>query len=278
VSACAAQTGREYLILAAFGLMCALAGVVIGLILSPGGAPQSEMVVQRETAPPTSAPESVADLAEKWMDSVAEVQVDYQAGRRIQSTEQGNGSGVYIDSRGYFLTNYHVIEGVLSEKVRLLDGREYPVLDTAYDHTYDVAVLYTGPVEGLSPVKKGSSEALRVGETVFAIGYPRVGDDVLPGTLTTGVVSGLNRLDVTAGNISPDVGMIQIDAPINAGNSGGALFDLSGEMVGIPTMKISSSGYGGESFEGLAFAIPVDVAWPVAQQLIEELAAKGENR
>ena len=123
-----------------------------------------------------------------------------------RTTEQGNGSGVYIDTRGFFLTNYHVIEDTLGVRVRLPDGRALKVLDSAYDRNYDVAVLYTGPVEALAAVEAGSSAALRVGDPVFAIGYPRVGDDVLPGTLTMGVVSGLNRLDVTAGNISPDVG------------------------------------------------------------------------
>jgi S1-C subfamily serine protease len=171
------------------------------------------------------------------------------------------------------LTNYHVIEEVLAVRVRLSDGEVLNVKDSAFDRTYDVAILYTGPVEGAQAIEMGSSASLRVGDPVFAVGYPRVGDDVLPGTLTTGVVSGLNRMNVTAGNISPDVGMIQIDAAINAGNSGGALFDQNGLMVGMPTMKIAS-GYGEESFEGLAFAIPIDVIRPIAVRLIDELRAK----
>jgi S1-C subfamily serine protease len=262
------------LILAAFGLLCALAGALILLILMPGGARQAPAFGVIEAPPePTGAPATLSDLAAKWSGSVAEVEVDYQAGRRVRTTEQGNGSGVYVDPRGFFLTNYHVIEDTLEVRVRLPDGEILKVLNSAYDRTYDVAVLYTGPVEGLAAVEAGASGALRVGDPVFAIGYPRVGDDVLPGTLTTGVVSGLGRLDVTAGNISPDVGLIQIDAAINAGNSGGALFDMKGKLVGIPTMKIAS-GYGGESFEGLAFAIPIDVARPVAARLMDEILAK----
>ena len=270
---------REYLILAAFGLMCALAGAVIVLLVWPRArevAPVTATVVQA-TPEATTPPETVADLAAKWMDSVAEVEVEYKAGRRSQTTEQGNGSGVYIDPRGFFMTNYHVIEDALAVRVRLSDGQKLTVKDSAFDHTYDVAVLYTGPVEGLTAVEEGDSEALRVGDPVFAIGYPRVGDDVLPGTLTTGVVSGLNRLDVTAGNISPDVGMIQIDAAINAGNSGGALFDMDGKLVGIPAMKIAA-GYGEESFEGLAFAIPIDVARPIAVRLMDEIIQKGNGQ
>lgn len=267
------RRGGETLILAAFGLFCALAGALILLLLMPGGVRQSPAASVEAQPQPTEAPATLSDLVAKWSGSVAEVEVEYQAGRRFRTTEQGNGSGVYVDPRGFFLTNYHVIEDTLAVRVRLSDGRELPVTDSAYDRTYDVAVLFTGPVEALPAVEVGHSGALRVGDPVFAIGYPRVGDDVLPGTLTTGVVSGLNRLDVTAGNISPDVGLIQIDAAINAGNSGGALFDMNGKLMGIPTMKIAS-GYGEESFEGLAFAIPVDVAWPVAAGLMDEILTR----
>jgi len=266
------RRGGETLILAAFGLLCALAGALILLLLRPGDARQAPAASASALPEATEAPSTLADLAAKWSGSVAEVEIEYPVGRRFNTTEMGNGSGVYIDPRGFFLTNYHVIEDALSVLVRLPDGRELSVIDSAYDRTYDLAVLYTGPVEALAAVEAGSG-ALRVGDPVFAVGYPRVGDDVLPGTLTLGVVSGLNRMDVTAGNISPDVGLIQLDAAINAGNSGGALFDMTGMLVGIPTMKIAS-GYGEESFEGLAFAIPVDVAWPVSAHLMDEILAK----
>ena len=266
------RRGGEAMILAAFGLLCALAGALILLLLRPGDARRAPAVSASALPEATEAPATLADLAAKWSGSVAEVEIEYPVGRRFRTTEQGNGSGVYIDPRGFFLTNYHVIEDALSVRVRLSDGRELSVIDSAYDRTYDLAVLFTGPVEALAAVEAGSG-ALRVGDPVFAVGYPRVGGDVLPGTLTLGVVSGLNRLDVTAGNISPDVGMIQIDAAINAGNSGGALFDMAGKLVGIPAMKIAS-GTGEESFEGLAFAIPVDVAWPVAARLMDEISGK----
>jgi S1-C subfamily serine protease len=256
--------GLDYMILGALALMCVMAGVAIGLALRPDSAPAGV----EGTGEAAEASLSAADIAARWSGSVAEVVVEYRSGRRQEGTES-NGSGVYVDARGFFLTNHHVIEDVLSVRVRLPDGRELPVLDSAYNRTYDVAVLYTGPAENIQPVDMGTSASLRVGDPVIAIGYPRVGGDVLSGTLTAGVVSGLGRLNVTAGNISPDVGMIQIDAPINAGNSGGALFDGRGLLVGVPTMKISS-GFG-ESFEGLAFAIPVDTAWPVARSLIDEV-------
>lgn len=267
---------REYLILAAFGLLCTLAGVIIGLLINTGGQKTAETAAT--AAPVETAPlVTVADLAEKWMNSVVEVVADYPGGRRSRTTEEGNGSGVYINSRGFFMTNYHVIEEAVSLRVRLIDGRELPVIDSAYDRTYDVAVLRTDPVEGLEAVEKGDSDALRVGDPVYAVGFPRVGSDVLSGTLTAGVISGINRLNVTAGNISPDVGMLQIDAAINAGNSGGALFGADGRLVGIPTMKIAS-GYRGENFEGLAFAIPVNTAWPIAVRLMDELTAKGASK
>lgn len=267
------RRGGEALILAAFGLLCALVGALILLLLRLGGARQAPVANVGAQPEAGQAPAALSDLAARWLGSVAEVEVEYQAGWRFRAIEQGNGSGVYIDPRGFFLTNSHVIEDALGVRVRLADGRELSVIDSAYDRACDVAVLYTGPVEALEAVEIGSSAALRVGDPVFAVGYPRVGDDVLPGTLTTGVVSGLNRLDVTAGNISPDVALIQIDAAINAGNSGGALFDMRGKLVGIPTLKIAS-GYGGESFEGLAFAIPIDVAWPAAVRLMDEVLAR----
>ena len=268
--------GREYLILAAFGLTCALLGALVALLLRQG-APRQLMTAAAPTAQPQAAQGAVSDLAQKWLGSVAEVDIEYQAGRRFQSIERGNGSGVYFDAGGFFLTNYHVIQDTASVRVRLSTGRELAVLDSAFDRTYDVAVLYTGPVEGLAAVERGDSKALRVGDPVVAVGYPRVGNDVLPDTLTTGVVSGLNRLNVTAGNISPDVGMIQIDAAINAGNSGGALFGVDGRLVGIPTMKIAA-GAGEESYEGLAFAIPEDVAWPVALKLRDEIIQKRKSQ
>jgi S1-C subfamily serine protease len=261
---------REYMLLTALCAACALLGVVIGLMLRP----QGQGLGQEADAPVVAAQApslSTADVAEKWGRSVAEVVVEYRARRRENSAES-NGTGVYVDQRGYFLTNHHVIEDALSMRVRLADGQELDILDSASDPTYDLAVLYTGSVEGLGAVKIGDSESLRIGDGVIAIGYPRVGDDVLSGTLTTGVVSGLGRLNVTAGNVSPDIGMIQTDAAINAGNSGGALLDETGALIGVPTMKIAS-GYG-NSFEGLAFAIPIDVAWPVAQRLMEQIAGR----
>ncbi len=263
------RRGGGILTLAAFGLICALAGAVVVLLLAR--APQSADTEDAPRATETPAP-TISDLAARWAGSVAEIEVEYQAGRRLQRVDQGNGSGVYIDERGFFLTNYHVVEDALNLIVRLADGREMPVRQSAHDSTYDLAVLYTGPAEDVPAVRMGASSALRIGDPVFAVGYPRVGDDVLSGTLTMGVVSGLNRLNLTAGNISPKVGMIQLDAAINAGNSGGALFDMNGDLVGIPTMKIAS-GYGDESFEGLAFAIPTDVAAPVAARLIDGLLA-----
>jgi S1-C subfamily serine protease len=266
--------------------MCALLGALVVLLLrqgvpreaAPAAASQPEAQMEAETqAEAATDARAVSDLAEKWLGSVAEVSIEYQAGRRYQSVEKGNGSGVYFDSNGYFLTNYHVIEDAVGIRVRLSTGQELAVKGSAFDRTYDVAVLYTGPVGGLAAVEQGDSKALRVGDPVVAVGYPRVGDDVLPDTLTTGVVSGLNRLNVTAGNISPDVGMIQIDAAINAGNSGGALFSMDGKLVGVPTMKIAS-GDGEESFEGLAFAIPADVVWPIALRLVDEINQKSKDQ
>lgn len=181
----------------------------------------------------------------------------------------GSGSGVYIDERGYIVTNNHVIEDADSVKIRLLDGTERDVIEVLADSSTDLAVLkLEGALEGVEPVPMGDSDALVIGELAIVIGNPGALTDVYPGTVTAGIISGLERENVNAGNFSRAVNVIQMDAAINGGNSGGALLNAKGELVGIPTLKVDMTGYG-TSIEGLGFAIPVNLVKLISSDLIE---------
>ena len=117
------------------------------------------------------------------------------------------------------------------------------------------------------PVTIGASESLPIGSTVIAIGNP--GGEILANTVTRGIISALERKSMSGSNTTRNVNYIQHDAPINSGNSGGGLFDFQGNLIGINTLKYRGSYYSSGSYEGLGFAIPVETAYPIAQQLIE---------
>ena len=171
--------------------------------------------------------------------------------------EQGSGSGVIISDDGYIVTNNHVIEGASEILVILNAGEEYTAKLVGSDSKTDLAVLKID-AEALTYAKLGTSSELRVGETAIAIGNP-LGQE-FAGTTTQGIISGLNR-SITIDNKT--MNLIQTDAAINPGNSGGALVNDHGQVIGINTAKISSSQY-----EGLGFAIPIDDAKPIIEDLI----------
>jgi len=179
-------------------------------------------------------------------------------GSQQQEVEQSSGSGVVISADGYIVTNNHVIEGASELVVILNTGDEYNAKIIGKDSNTDIAVVKID-AEGLVHATLGESSALRVGETAIAIGNP-LGQE-FAGTTTQGIISGLNR-NVTIDN--KQLTLIQTDASINPGNSGGALVNAYGEVIGINTAKISSS-----TLEGLGFAIPIDEAKPVIQDLID---------
>ncbi len=167
------------------------------------------------------------------------------------------GSGVIFDARqGYIVTNAHVVENATEITVTLQDGRDLKADVIGSDQPSDVAVLKV-PAEGLSQIPLGDSSRLEVGDFVVAIGNPFG----LQHTVTSGIVSGLSRT-----GINPDSyeDFIQTDASINPGNSGGALVNLRGELIGINTEILSSSG----GNMGIGFAIPVNMARSVMEQLI----------
>jgi len=175
-----------------------------------------------------------------------------------------SGSGVFISNKGYILTNNHVVEGVKDVTVILSDGSQEKATIVGTDLYADLAVL---KVDGQAPAVAvlGNSDVLKPGETVIAIGSP-LGD--FKNTVTVGVVSATGRsIDTGQGYQIED--LIQTDAAINQGNSGGPLVNLAGEVIGINTLVVRDSGSGTVA-EGLGFAIPVNTARAVAEQIMQK--------
>lgn len=181
-----------------------------------------------------------------------------------QTTSAASGSGFILTADGYIVTNYHVIQNANSVTVSTYGGASYNAKIVGYDEGNDLAVLKI-EATGLSPVVLGSSEKLNVGDTVLAIGNP-LGE--LTFSLTTGVVSALNREVTFSGGTVMD--LLQTDCAINSGNSGGALFNLYGEVVGITNAKYSGSSSTGASIDNIAFAIPIDSVRAIVESIIEK--------
>ena len=180
----------------------------------------------------------------------------------FQTTSAASGSGFILTQDGYILTNYHVVESSNSITVALYDGTTYDAELVGYDESNDVAVLKID-AENLSPVVLGDSGNLNVGDSVVAIGNP-LGE--LTFSLTAGVVSALDREVTLSGNVNME--LIQTDCAINSGNSGGALFNLYGEVIGITNAKYSSSG-SGASIDNIGFAIPINSVLNIVESIIE---------
>ena len=174
--------------------------------------------------------------------------------------ESGAGSGVIISSDGYILTCAHVVSGASQITVTIGDT-DYTATVVGEDDTSDVAVLKIDAT-GLTPATVGDSNSLSVGDSVLAVGNP-LGE--LGGTVTSGIVSALNRSVTIQGTSSTNtMSLIQMDASVSPGNSGGGLFNMNGELIGLVNAKSSSS-----DAEGLGFAIPINDAIQVAQDLLE---------
>ena len=172
--------------------------------------------------------------------------------------QSGAGSGVIISQDGYILTCAHVVSGATSVKVQLNGSDEsYDATVVGQDSTSDIAVLKIDAT-GLTPAVIGDSDALAVGEVAVAVGNPL---GTLSNTVTDGIVSALNRQVTVQNN---DMTLIQTDASISPGNSGGGLFNANGELIGIVNAKSSYS-----EAEGIGFAIPINTAMEIGRQLIE---------
>jgi S1-C subfamily serine protease len=182
--------------------------------------------------------------------------------RNVFSVPRGAGSGFIWDDAGHVVTNFHVIQGASEATIRLADGRDYKAVLVGVSPAHDIAVLRIGvDFKRPPPVPVGTSEDLKVGQKVFAIGNPFG----LDWTLTTGIVSALDR------SLPSDSGqtiehLIQTDAAINPGSSGGPLLDSAGRLIGINTAIFSTTG---ESV-GIGFAVPVDTVNRVVPELIRQ--------
>ncbi|MBE6690034.1 MAG: trypsin-like serine protease [Ruminococcaceae bacterium] len=180
-------------------------------------------------------------------DSVVEIMTTTSS--NFGGISAGAGSGVIVHADGIIVTNNHVIEGATTIRVRLTNGNTYAAVVRGTDEEGDIAVIKIQPQETLTVAKLGYSGALALGEEVIAIGNP-LGE--LGGTVTNGIISALER-EITVDGMS--MTLIQTNAAINSGNSGGGLFNLAGELIGVVNAK-----YAAEGVEGLGFAIPIDTA------------------
>lgn len=182
---------------------------------------------------------------------------------QTELVEQATGSGVVITTQGHVVTNYHVIEGASDVQV-LSQGQYLRAEVVGFDELTDLAVLRVTEDVTLPAVKMGDPQQVRVGDWGIVIGNP-LGKQFAD-TVTVGVVSALNR-ELEGSSI---VKMLQTDAAINSGNSGGGMFNTKGELIGIPSLKFSSSGSRTEaSIEGIAMAIPMDVVQPIVSSIIQ---------
>ena len=206
--------------------------------------------------------EQVADMVSPSVVVITTEQVVYSQWSWYgqSQVESGAGSGVIISSDGYILTCAHVVDGASSITVTI-DDKDYTATLVGEDTTSDVAVIKIDAT-GLTPATVGDSDSLKVGQSVMAVGNP-LGE--LGGTVTGGMISALNRSVTIQGTSSTNtMSLIQMDASVSPGNSGGGLFNMNGELVGIVNAKSSSS-----DAAGLGVAIPINDAIKVAQELLE---------
>lgn len=223
-------------------LLVGVAGCSKPSVTSPTSS-TSAVTVTATPAPTVSAP-SIADVVAKTSQAVVRV-----------ITESGMGSGMVIDKAGYVLTNSHVIEGSETVTVMLSSGQELPAAILGRDEITDLAILKISG-ENLPVVTLGDSDILGQGEEVIAIGYPL--DLAGSATISKGIVSAFRNYE--------GVIYVQTDTAINPGNSGGALINLKGEVVGINVMTIRVAG--GQTIEGMNFAIAINSAKPIIPKLI----------
>jgi serine protease Do len=279
-------------------LVCAIIGGALGaggVAFISGGIGSEDAVAEETTTPvatdtPTATstpivsgstgPITVTDGSSTEMDASAiydlactqtvgiTTEITYTNYFGMTSSSAVSGSGFIVSSDGYIITNHHVIEdayeGGYDVSVMLYNGETYTADIVGFEEDNDIAVLKID-AEGLDPVTIGDSDSMKVGETVYAVGNP-LGE--LAYTMTKGMVSALDReittSDSTSSNSTPvTINMFQIDAAVNSGNSGGPVYNSRGEVIGVVTAKYSSTGV-----EGIGFAIPINDAVSIANDLI----------
>ncbi len=202
---------------------------------------------------------TIKSVVEQCANSVVEIQTEYVTnGSNLfqQYVSSGAGSGVILTTDGYIVTNHHVIEDANTITVRTRSGDEYKATLVGTDEQSDLAVLKIDASD-LTPAVLGDSTKLEVGDLAIAIGNP-LGE--LGGSVTSGIISALDREMTIDGQTMT---LLQTDAAVNPGNSGGGLFDANGDLIGIVNAKSS-----GEDVEGIGFAIPISTAKDIIDDLI----------
>jgi len=259
-------------------VVCMLVSAVFGFggaylansISAPGiepvnaSTPENNTVVSQTVVQPLSDSKSeqrmsIEEVVIGVKHSIVEIKTERMLTSRFMRdfVSTGAGSGIVISADGYIVTNNHVINGAQAITVRLSNEQEYEATLIGTDAKTDLAVLKIN-AENLQPVILGHSSELLVGQAAIAIGNP-LGE--LGGTVTSGIISALDREITIDGET---MSLLQTDAAVNPGNSGGGLFNLLGELIGVVNAKSS-----GSEIEGLGFAIPIDTAKIVVEQLIE---------
>lgn len=246
--------GQRVLFQAFFALMLGL------VVLAPVAAAQ-------EQEGEMSAPEVVEQVGDAVVTVINEQTVSSAFGQE-QTQQVGAGTGFIIDNEGHIVTNWHVVTGGTSYVVILADGTEVNAELIGEDPRDDLAVVKIDPDVVPASVDFGDSNALRPGEAVLAIGSPL---GAFGNTVTHGIISALDRDQFGSEGICTSyTNLIQHDAAINQGNSGGPLFNLSGEVIGVNTLGIPSTGPGGIPVQGLFFAVPSETVVAVVDQLINQ--------
>ena len=257
---------------AAQSLACGAGGGIIATKAMDDGKQEVVVTTVQQTSPSNTTTVSsssgltTAQAAEKAAPSVVEILAEgttttygFFGGTY---TSQSAGSGVIISSDGYIITNHHVVEDGESFTITTYDGTEYEATLVGSDSKSDIAILKV-EAEDLIPATLGDSSTVQVGDTAIVIGNPL---GTLGGTVTDGIISATSRT-ITVNDQAME--LLQTNAQINSGNSGGGLFDGNGNLIGIVNAKDSGTTSSGTTIEGLGFAIPINTAFDVATQLIE---------
>lgn len=253
------KTGAWVYALLVFSVFLICISLLIGLLVwyeITDSMPQT-----KEPDIESTTPMSTVEIAERYSPSVVLI----YAGN---STTYSYGTGFFISEDGYIATNHHVIADATSISVKLYSGESFTGTVVGYSASDDLAVL---KIKGKSypAVRLGDSDKLKVGQTAIAIGHPS-GTDA-PWSTTQGIISALNReITVNGSGTIEELTMIQTDAPVNPGNSGGPLFNDSGEVIGILTRKLTGN-------EGIGFAIPMNGAKQILDQIIKTGSSDGVN-
>lgn len=248
-------------IIFAAGVLAALAALLLYSVIAPGPTPLTTRdvndTIAQVMASATPAPAFSAQVYRLIQPSLVLIQVEGKATNG--DIEQGLGSGVVVSDQGDILTSLHVVEDATQIKLTFADGSESSATVTAEQPENDIAVLRANqPPELLVPATLGNPNAMHIGDEVYAVGHP-LG---LYGSMSSGVISGFDRSFQPKNSEQRLQGLIQIDAAVNPGNSGGPLLNRDGQVIGIVAGLVNPTEQ--EVFIGLGFAVPITVAGSAA--------------